>query len=71
MSGFIAKYDGTCADCKESIYAGDRLVYNHDGRVAHVDCERDEGHEERPTRPTCPKCWQVMSVTGSCGCDPA
>lgn len=64
---FKAKHDGLCVECKEAIYQGDDLVWV-DGQAAHVDCQpdADKGHVEGPT---CPKCWQVKSVTGACGCE--
>ena len=65
---FTAKYDGICPECKEPIRKGDQLEW-FDGSVLHAACEPDAVRDEAP-RPTCPRCWQVLSVSGACGCDP-
>lgn len=65
---FVAKYDGWCHGCRQPINEGDRLEWV-DGEVVHEDCVPDAVREE-PPRPTCPTCWQIVSVTGACGCDP-
>lgn len=65
---FKAKYDGLCSACKEPIRVGDKLEWVG-GEVVHSECIPDDV-QEKPTRPTCPKCWQIVSVTGACGCDP-
>lgn len=67
---FQAKYDGICGECKEPIYKGDQLVWDDDhGNAVHSECVPDDA-KEKPLRATCPKCWQILSVTGACGCDP-
>lgn len=65
---FKAKYDGICSECKEPIYKDDELDWV-DKQVVHADCLQD-ALKEHVDRPTCPKCWQVLSVAGACGCDP-
>lgn len=65
---FKAKYDGWCRECGEPIHAGEELKWD-EGVVVHAECVPDADKDEAP-RPTCPKCWQVRSVSGACGCDP-
>lgn len=68
---FIAKYDGTCAGCGEPISEGDRLEWAdgpNGGRAVHEDCTEDLALAKDTTRPTCPKCWQLVAVNGACGC---
>lgn len=65
---FTAKYDGRCAECQETIYAGDQLRWNEERRAIHADCASDELKAE-VERPTCPKCWLTISTSGACGCD--
>lgn len=64
---FVAKYDGRCGECSERISEGDHLEFV-DGGVVHLDCVPDHT-TEAPARPTCAKCWQILSVSGACGCD--
>lgn len=66
---FKAKYDGRCNTCGDTIQAGDLLEYDLDDRVSHSECLRDATTSD-PSRPTCPRCFQVPSRTGACGCDP-
>ncbi len=63
---FTAKYDGRCAECEDTIYAGDVLEWVR-GQVVHVDCVPDDT-KDKPTRPTCPDCWQEIPASGECGC---
>lgn len=73
---FRARYDGRCAECGEEIAEGDLLewVDTSQGRKAvHADvCAdrvEDKNEQGKNARPTCPDCWQVIAVNGSCGCD--
>jgi hypothetical protein len=65
---FTAKYDGRCSSCSEVISAGEQLEWTDDQAV-HRDCLADAEAKEA-ARPTCPKCWMTISVSGACGCDP-
>ena len=65
---FKAKYDGRCSECAQDIFKDDELDW-FDGQVVHADCLPDAA-KDKVERPTCSKCWQVLSVAGACGCDP-
>lgn len=42
IPGFAAEHSGgDCPRCRDQIQKGDRIVYNEDKRVQHVDCELD------------------------------
>lgn len=73
---FSAKYDGRCGECGEEIAEGDLLEWVDTARgrkAVHADeCAdraEDKQNQAMTKRPTCPDCWQVVSVSGACGCD--
>jgi len=38
----VALYNGKCAECKDSLYEGDRIVYNSATREVYcMDCAND------------------------------
>lgn len=68
---FMAQYDGRCIACDYPIVPGEDIRACDEGYV-HADdqCERavtGEPHRGRPLLP-CVECFQVPSVSGSCGC---
>lgn len=67
MSGqFEARFGSGCLACGDRIHEGDKVKWA-DGAVIHADCAiYDDRMVEVP--PTCPICFEVPAVNGSCGC---
>jgi hypothetical protein len=67
---FRAKYNGWCVECEEPIRAGDEIQYDAADQVVHVSCAAsDRTDVQGNPRPVCPRCFQMKSVSGACGCD--
>lgn len=62
---FTARFAGTCPACWQSIAEGHDLTWDDDHQAIHALCRY---REPKPT-PVCSRCFQAMSVSGSCGCD--
>ena len=67
MKTFEAKYPGRCAGCDDGISVGERLTYDGDDQVVHVDCSDTQQHARKPAE-ICPRCFTEKSVTGECSC---
>lgn len=66
---FTAQFEGVCLACEERIYPGEDIkAVLSAGEYIHADtqCER---MGQMPLSLACPRCFQVPSVSGACGCD--
>jgi len=64
---WYAKYSGLCDECGQRFYPGDEVVWVDldDRTIKHETCE--DSLDLRP-KPTCPKCFMQISLSGTCGC---
>jgi hypothetical protein len=60
-----AQFQSTCPACEGSIVFGQPIAYGLDG-WQHTVCPSDL---ETDVRAACTHCWQVITVTGACGCE--
>lgn len=64
MSGFRARYAGTCDDCGGPIIPGDRVGYNAAQELVHWVCP-PEPPAVRPGEVSCPVCF-LIHPAGEC-----
>lgn len=65
-----ARYEGKCAECGEAVEVGQQIEYADPPsagwrRVQHVTCPESV---EPAARPTCPRCFMEIALSGECGC---
>lgn len=63
MKSFTAKYDGRCAECGDTIQAGDILCWDIAGAAIHTDCGKPE-----TAAVVCPVCFIAKALNGECAC---
>lgn len=71
---FPARYHGTCARNRDTIFPGDTIEYDTNHRLVHVECDEETDRraddeaaqlDRDATRPVCPHCHLLQP----CGCD--
>jgi hypothetical protein len=61
---FEAKYNGVCATCGHTIYAGQMIRHTDDG-YEHVICKTTSSVDLQPNEVVCTECFMVKP----CECD--
>jgi hypothetical protein len=66
VSGFEAKYHGTCAGCHEHIEPGQMVRYVDDV-LEHDNCDAEPG-DTKTRGDVCAQCFMEKSLSGECSC---
>lgn len=71
---FTAKFEGTCARNRDTIFRGDLVEYDRNDRLVHVECDIEidaradadpDDFDRDEKRPVCPACFMLKP----CECD--